>query len=138
MSSESFPTPEGPEDLMVTCDGCGNILYVKGDQEEQVAACPICGCLNKIHMNEPEQIRGRLLLKSPEMWMNRDSVEQGRVSLPGLPEKVQEALIWLQENKWSFGFLVEEEAEKKASDNDEEEEKDPGIDEDTGPEDNEV
>ena len=118
MSSESFPTPDGPEDLMVECDGCKNILYVKGDQKEQVAACPICGTLNQIHMSDPEQIRGRLLLKSPEMWMNRDSVEQGRVSLPGLPEKVQEALIWLQENKWSFGFLVEEsgETEKKDSD----------------------
>jgi len=108
LSSELFPTPDGPEDIMIECDGCGNILYVKGSIEDKVAACPICGCLNQVHIVEPEKIRGRLLLKSPEMSMNRDSVEQGRVSLPGLPEKVQEALIWLQENKWSFGFIIDE------------------------------
>lgn len=109
MNTESFPTPDGPDDIILECDGCGNLLYIKAnDQDGEVADCPICGCLNKIKLEQPEQIRGRLLLKSPEMSMNRDSVEQGRVALPGLPEKVQEALIWLQENKWTFGFIVEE------------------------------
>jgi len=109
LNSEFFPTPEGPEDLIVECDGCENLLYVNGSKQEKVAACPICGCLNNLKVEDPEKIRGRLLLKSPEMSMNRSSVEQGRVSLPGLPEKVQEALIWLQQNRWTFGFIVEEE-----------------------------
>jgi hypothetical protein len=118
LNTEPFATPDGPEDIILECDGCRNLLYVKAnDQVDEVADCPICGCLNKVTLEEPQQIRGRLLLKSPEMSMNRDSVEQGRVALPGLPEKVQEALIWLQENKWTFGFIVEED-EKKSKDSD--------------------
>ena len=74
-----------------------------------------------------EQLSGRLVLKSPLMKMSRNSVEEGRVSLPGLPEKVQEALLWLQENRWTFGFALEQPDEKTEDNQDSD--KDQGSDE---------
>jgi len=44
--------------------------------------------------------------------MSRNSLEEGRVSLPDLPKKVQEALLWLQEHQWNFGFVIDEESEE--------------------------
>jgi hypothetical protein len=103
-----FSSPDGREDLMVECEGCGNLLYVRYQDEIKVSPCPLCGCFNNVELDSDEEISGRLILKSPLMRMSRNSVEEGRVSLPGLPEKVQEALIWLQENRWSFGFGLEQ------------------------------
>lgn len=115
MNKERFETPDGGEDLILECDGCGNLLFVRHQDGIKVAACPICGCINNVEMEqEPseEELTGRLILKSPLMSMNRNSVEEGRVSLPGLPEKVQEALLWLQENRWTFGFSLEQPLEE--------------------------
>jgi hypothetical protein len=63
--------------------------------------------LNQTQLTADVQIKGRLTLRSPLMTMSKNSVEEGRVSLPNIPTKVQEALLWLQENRWSFGFTVE-------------------------------
>lgn len=43
--------------------------------------------------------------------MNRESVEGGKISLPGLPEQVQRALLWLQNHSWRFGFVVDSQEE---------------------------
>lgn len=109
MSKERFEIPDdGGEDLVVECEGCGNLLFVRYQEGIKVSPCPICGCLNNVELVVDEQLSGRLVLKSPLMKMSRNSVEEGRVSLPGLPEKVQEALLWLQENRWTFGFALEQ------------------------------
>jgi hypothetical protein len=109
--NEAFSTPDGPEDLIVECEGCKNLIYVRGDYPDKISPCPICGALNKLEMSKGKQVNGRLILRSEILNMNKDLLEQGRVSLPGLPEKVQEALLWLQEHEWSFGFTIEEEDE---------------------------
>ena len=109
---EPFQTPDGPEDLMVECEGCKNFLYVRQQEGLKVAPCPICGCLNKTEITPDELLNGRLVLKSPRMDMSRNSLEEGRVSLPDLPKKVQEALLWLQEHQWNFGFVIDEESEE--------------------------
>ncbi len=106
--NEQFSTPEGPEDLIVECEGCKNLIYVRGNQQNQISPCPICGNLNKLEMSKIEKVNGRLILRSSILNMNKDLLEQGRVSLPGLPEKVQESLLWLQQHEWSFGFTIEE------------------------------
>ena len=103
---ERLGDPDRPDDLIVECDGCKNLLYIKGDTMEQVAPCPLCGCLNQTQLTPDVELKGRLVLKSPLMNMSKNSVEEGRVSLPDIPEKVQEALLWLQENRWTFGFTV--------------------------------
>lgn len=111
--AESFSTPDHPEDIIIECEGCGNYLYTRKKEEEKVLACPLCGCLNTCELDDlfvnekAEEIRGHLILKSPKMSMNRESVEGGRVTLPELPDKVQESLLWLQKNRWKFGFVVE-------------------------------
>ncbi|MBF0199264.1 MAG: hypothetical protein HQL32_16235 [Planctomycetes bacterium] len=112
MTQELFPTPDGPEDTIIECEGCQNILYNRYNSTQEVCPCPICGCLNRTTVAKGEKIFGRIVLKSPPMSMNRESVERGRISLPGLPEQVQEALLWLQENQWSFGFTIEKDDKK--------------------------
>lgn len=111
MPSELFPTSEGPDDVIVECEGCHNLIYVRWQSGNIVSPCPLCGCLNSMVLEEDcatdEKLSGRLILKSPLMRMNRGSVEEGRISLPDLPVKVQEALLWLQENRWTFGFGLE-------------------------------
>jgi hypothetical protein len=110
--NEPFSTADGPEDLIVECEGCKNLIYVRGDHQDKISPCPICGNLNKLEMSEMENVHGNLILRSPKLNMNKDLLEQGRVSLPGLPEKVQEALLWLQQHEWSFGFTIEEDNEE--------------------------
>ena len=111
--------------MIIECDGCGNLLYLQGSHDpEEVAPCPLCGCLNRLGLEPDQQMRGRIVLKSPLMDMSRNSLEEGRISLPGLPQKVQEALLWLQENRWSFGFMLEQEKDED-EDEDEDEEASP-------------
>jgi hypothetical protein len=111
--NESFSTPDGPEDFMLECEGCSNLIYVRGEQQDVISPCPICGNLNKLEMSKKERVNGRLVLRSSVLNMNKDLLEQGRVSLPGLPEKVQEALLWLQKHDWTFGFTIEEDNESE-------------------------
>ena len=49
------------------------------------------------------------MLTSALMTMNRGELESGLVSLPELPEKVQEALVWLQSHGWRVNFVEETE-----------------------------
>lgn len=105
--NEEFATPEGPNDLIIECEGCSNLIYVRGSSKGLTDPCPICGCLNKLQMTEPEKVTGRLMLKSPIIDMEKESLERGKVSLPDLPTKVQEALLWLQQHSWTFGFTIE-------------------------------
>ena len=107
MAQEAFPTPDGPEDTIIQCEGCNNLLYNRYNVAHEICPCPLCGCLNNTVVAKGEKIFGRIVLKSTLMGMNRESVEEGRISLPGLPEQVQEALLWLQKNNWTFGFTVE-------------------------------
>jgi hypothetical protein len=107
MHNEPFATPEGPDDLIVECESCGNLLYVRRQEGMVVSPCPLCGCLNSTELEVDEVLSGRLILKSPLMTMSKNSVEEGRITLPDLPDKVQEALLWLQENLWTFGFSLE-------------------------------
>lgn len=116
---EPLGDPERPDDLIVQCDGCGNLLYLKGEAATSVAPCPLCGCLNQAELQPDVQIKGRLTLKSPLMNMSKNSVEEGRVSLPDIPEKVQEALLWLQENRWTFGFTIERDPDESEPPTDE-------------------
>ena len=94
--AESFSTPEHPEDMIIECEGCGNYLYVRNAQDKEVLDCPLCGCLNSTQTRPSEKIEGRIVLKSPVMEMNLEAIEGGKISLPGLPEQVQKALLWLQ------------------------------------------
>ena len=107
---EPLGDPDRPDDLIVQCDGCANLLYIRGDDIQEVEPCPLCGCLNQTRLTPDVELKGRLVLKSPLMNMSKNSVEEGRVSLPDIPEKVQEALLWLQENRWTFGFTVEKDS----------------------------
>lgn len=111
MPNELFSTADGPDDVIVECEGCKNLIYVRWQSGNKVSPCPLCGCLNSNELEDSseteEKLSGRLILKSPIMRMNRNSVEEGRISLPDLPVKVQEALLWLQENRWTFGFGLE-------------------------------
>jgi len=105
---ESFPTQDGPEDIIMSCESCGNYLYLRGPSDP-VIICPICGGLNQGKLKKGDMVKGQIVIKSQKMSMNRDSLTTGRISLPGLPTEVQEALLWLQKHHWRFGFTIEEE-----------------------------
>lgn len=118
--AESFPTPDHPEDMIIQCEGCNNYLYVRNNLGRDVLDCPLCGCLNSTAIRPSEKIEGRIVLKSPVMEMNLEAIEGGKISLPELPEQVQKALLWLQNHRWRFGFMIEEDPEDPAKAEDQE------------------
>ncbi len=107
---ESFPTPGHTGDIIASCEDCGNFLYIREKEIKKVFPCPICGCLNKIERSaKGAAAKGHIVLTSALMTMNRGELESGLVSLPELPEKVQEALVWLQSHGWRVNFVEETE-----------------------------
>lgn len=111
--NEPFKTPDGADDWIIECEGCENLLYISANKAQEISPCPLCGCLNDINGDEEPniEIQGRLILKSPILQMNKNSIEKGKITLPELPDRVQDALLWLQEHQWRFGFTVENEEE---------------------------
>lgn len=102
-----FPSPGSPNDLIMTCEGCGNLIYLR--EVDEVFPCPLCGCLNQVASDDHNLIHGRLMVTSPIIELEKEVLESGSICLPDLPEAVQEALLWLQQNNWRFGFVVEPE-----------------------------
>lgn len=102
--NEPMPMPEPPEEGILSCENCSNLIHLRKQAEEEVVSCPICGCLNSI-VDEAEMMDGHLIISSPNLSMKKADVLSGQVAVPQLPEKVQAALIWLQEHQWRIGFV---------------------------------
>lgn len=105
---EYFPTPEAPEDAIITCEECKNFIYVRerSFKKEAVLDCPLCGALNRTSF-EPEQIiYGRLTLTGPVV-QTKWSEKQRQYSLPEMPEKVREALLKLLQGEWAISFTID-------------------------------
>lgn len=105
--NEPMPMPEPPEEGILSCENCSNLIHLRKQAKEEVVSCPICGCLNSI-VDEPEDVEmmdGHLIISSPNLSIKKADVLSGQVAVPQLPEKVQAALIWLQEHQWRIGFV---------------------------------